>query len=84
MNTHLEVKGDDKALHVTVNGADMVVDSENPLYVELRLLIDHVIKSAARNTRRSVAGTLKVEDLISATRERLEQLEAYQQKQTGE
>jgi hypothetical protein len=84
MNTHIEVKADEKALHVTVNGADMVVDSGHPLYIELRLVIDNMIKSAARNTRRSVAGSLTVDDLIFAARERLQQLEEYQRQQKGE
>ena len=84
MNTHLEIKGDEKALHVTANGAEIVIDSEHPLYVELRLVIDHVIQSAARNVRRSTAGSLTVDDLISATQERLGQLEECKRQQTGE
>jgi len=84
MDTHLEVRGDGKKLHVTANGADMVIDSDHPLYIELRMVIDHVIKSASRNTRKGVAGTLTVDDLIHAARERLLQLEEYQQQQAGE
>ena len=84
MNTHLEVKGDEKKLHVTANGADMVVDSNHPLYIELRLIIDDVIKAATRNTRKSAAGTLTVDDLIYANRERLKHLEDYKRQQTGE
>ena len=84
MNTHLEVMGDEKALHVTVNGAELVVDNEHPLYVELRLIIDHVIKSATRNARRSVAGSLTVDDLIFAAHERLEQLKECKRQQLGE
>ncbi len=56
MQTHLEIKGDEKELHVTANGADMLIDSNHPLYIELRLVIDHVIKSASRNARKSEAG----------------------------
>ena len=84
MNTHLEIKGDEKALHVTVNGADMEVDSNNPLYVELRMMIDDIIASAARNARNSVAGTLTIDDLIHANKERLKKLEEYQRQQAGE
>jgi hypothetical protein len=83
MDIHLEVKGDEKALHVTANGADMVVDSNHPLYIELRLMIDHTIKSATRNTRKSVAGSLTLDDLIYATRERLKQLEECKRHQAG-
>ena len=82
MNTHLEIKGDEKELHITANGAEMVIDSEHPLYVELRLVIDHVVRSAARNARRSSAGSLTVDDLISASRDRLEQLEEFQRQQS--
>jgi hypothetical protein len=84
MDTHLEVKGDEKALHVTANGADMVVDSNHPLYIELRLMIDHTIKSATRNARQSVAGSLTVDDLIYAARERLKQLEECKRQQAEE
>lgn len=84
MDAYLEVRGNEKELHVTANGADMVIDSTHPLYIELRMVIDHVLKSAARNTRKGIAGTLTVEDLIHAARERLQQLEAYQRQQAGE
>ena len=84
MDTHLEVWGDEKQLHVKANGAETLIDSNHPLYVELRMVIDHVIKSASRNTRKGVAGTLTVDDLIHAARGRLLQLEEYQQQQAGE
>ena len=84
MDTYLEVKGDGKTFHVSVNGADMIVDGSNPLYVELRLLIDHTIMSASRNVRKSAAGSLTLEDLIYAARERLKYLEEYQRQQAGE
>ena len=83
MDTYLEVKGDEKALHVAVNGAEMVVDSDHPLYVELRLVIEHTIMTAARNVREGVAGSLTLDDLIHANRERLKQLEEYQRQQAG-
>jgi hypothetical protein len=81
MDTYLEVRGDGTTFHVSVNGADLIVDGKHPLYVELRLLIDHTIQSASRNTRKGEAGTLTLDDLIHSTRERLTQLERYQQKQ---
>ena len=84
MNTHLEIKGDEKALYVHVNDADMVVDSSHPMYVELRLVIDDIIASAARNVRNSVAGTLTFDDLIHANKKRLKKLEEYQRHQAGE
>ena len=84
MDTYLEVKGDEKALHVIVNGAEMVVDSDNPLYIELRLAIDHTIMSASRNTRKNVAGTLTLDDLIYAASERLKQLEECKRQQAGQ
>ena len=84
MDAHLEVKADGKKLYVTANGADMVIDSDHPLYIELRMVIDHVIKSASRNTRKGVAGTLTLDDLIHASRERLKKLEEYQRQQAGE
>jgi hypothetical protein len=84
MDTHLEIRGDDKTLYVTANGAEMVIDGSHPLYVELRLVIDHVIRSATRNTRKGIAGTLSLDDLIYAARERLVQLEAFQREQTEE
>jgi hypothetical protein len=84
MNTHLEIKGDDKALHVTANGAGMVIDSYHPLYIELRLVVDNVIKSAARNTRKWGAGSLTLDDLIYAARERLKQLEECKRQQAEE
>jgi hypothetical protein len=84
MDTHLEIKGDEKALYVKVNDADMVVDSNNPLYIELRLVIDDIIASASRNVRNSVAGTLTIDDLIHANKERLKKLEEYQRQQAGE
>jgi hypothetical protein len=84
MDTYLEVKGDEKALHVTANGAAMVIDSNHPLYIELRLVVDNVIKSATRNTRKSAAGSLTLDDLIYASRERLMQLEECKRQQAGE
>jgi hypothetical protein len=84
MDTYLEVKGDGRTFHVSVNGADLVVDGNHPLYVELRLLIDHTIQSASRNTRKGVVGTLTLDDLIHSTRERLQQLEKYQKQQAGD
>ena len=84
MDTYLEVRGDEKELHVKANGAETLIDSNHPLYIELRMIIDHVVMSATRNTRKSVAGTLTVEDLIYATRERLKRLEEYQRQQAGE
>jgi hypothetical protein len=84
MNTHLEIKGDDTVLYVTANGANLVINNEHPLYVELRLMIDHLIKSAARNVRNSTAGSLTIDDLIFAAQERLEQLKECKRQQTGE
>jgi hypothetical protein len=84
MDTHLEIKGDENSLYVTANGADMVIGSNHPLYIELRLVVDNVIKSATRNTRKSVAGSLTLDDLIYAARERLNQLEECKRQQADE